>query len=82
MLGERDLFVIFRKLLIKSIEDVDEAKFAFFSKMQWKRIKNEASSHTLIVCSSYLDFLRLKRFFDDNNESVAYISEYTEKSAA
>ena len=50
--------------------------------MQWKRIQSEASSHTLILCSSYLDFMRLKRFFTDTNDSVGFISEYTDKKSA
>ena len=56
---------------IKSIEQVDDARFNLFTKLLWKGIYEDVSTeqagYTILLVPSYFDFVRLKTFLKRKN---------------
>ena len=64
---------------MSSIGHVDEARFSLFTKILWKGIYENTQGYTVIIVPSYFDYVKLKGFMSERNQSVAMISEYTDK---
>lgn len=71
---------IFERISTQDPAQVDEDRYNHFVNTVFPRFKNSVDGRFLIVVSSYLDFVRLRNFFDMCNIPFHGISEYTEKT--
>lgn len=53
---------IFQRVECKSLEDQNEAKFAYFKDMVLMQLLRISQSHTLIMIPSYLDYVRVRNY--------------------
>jgi U3 small nucleolar RNA-associated protein 25 len=69
--------ITLRKLNTDSLEMVDDVRYQFFTKKLWKKLDENLSPYTILFCSSYFEFVRLRSFLKEKSNEVAYISEYS-----
>lgn len=69
--------ITLRKLNTDSLELVDETRFNFFTKKLWQKLYENLSCYSILVTSTYFEYIRVKSFLKNKNASVAYISEYS-----
>ena len=72
--------ITLRKLNTDSIELVDDTRFNFFTKKLWQKLYENLTGYTVVFCSTYFEFVRVRSFLKNNNANVAYISEYSSSS--
>ena len=73
----KNIRITMRKLNTDSLELVDETRFIFFTKKLWQKLYENLGEYTIVVASTYFEFVRLRNFLKIKNASVAYISEYS-----
>jgi len=76
----KNIKITLRRLNTDSLELVDETRYTFFTKKLWKKLYENLGFYTIVVASSYFEFVRLRSFMKDKNASVAYICEYSSES--
>jgi len=71
---------IFERINCSDPSEVEDERYNYFVNTVFQRFKNSADGRFLIIVSSYLDFVRLRNYFDMCNIPFYGISEYTEKT--
>ncbi|KAK1394264.1 U3 small nucleolar RNA-associated protein 25 [Heracleum sosnowskyi] len=71
---------IYQRFDAESIEDVDDARLAYFSKKVFPKIKDSIQGGTMIFISSYFEFVRLRNFLKSQDASFCLLGEYTKQS--
>eukprot|EP01080_Neovahlkampfia_damariscottae_P008125 gene8125-12585_t len=71
---------IFQRLDCENIEEVDDIRFNYFTLTLFPKLNKVTDGEFLIICSSYLDFIRLKNYFEDRREDYTGLSEYTDNT--
>nr|CAG4715943.1 unnamed protein product [Naegleria fowleri] len=71
---------IFERISCTDPTTVDDERYNYFVNTVFPRFKNSMDGRFLIIVSSYLDFVRLRNYFDMCNIPFYGISEYTEKT--
>ncbi|KAG2383448.1 hypothetical protein C9374_004119 [Naegleria lovaniensis] len=71
---------IFERISCTDPTAVDDERYNYFVNAVFPRFKNSMDGRFLIIVSSYLDFVRLRNYFDMCNIPFFGISEYTEKT--
>ncbi len=68
--------IMFKRIDQESYIDTINSKHSIFTTKLWPQLKTTFSLYTLIVTTTYYDFLRLKKFFKDSAEPFSFISEH------
>ncbi|XP_078438748.1 U3 small nucleolar RNA-associated protein isoform X2 [Wolffia australiana] len=63
-----------------SIEGIDDARFDYFVKKVYPKIKDSIQGGIMLFISSYLDFVRVRNFLKSQNASFCLLGEYTKQS--
>jgi U3 small nucleolar RNA-associated protein 25 len=69
---------VFEKFKVTDLEQVEDQRFKTFINDVFPRLEKSPDGIFLIVCASYLDFIRLRNHFDEEKEDYLGISDYTE----
>lgn len=59
--------------------ELADERFKFFTEEVLPELSDEHMKQTLICCSSYFDYVRLRNYFRSNNISFTQICEYSEE---
>ena len=76
----RKIKITLRKLNTDSIDLVDDTRFNFFTKKLWQKLYENLPGYTIVFCSTYFEFVRVRSFLKNKNANVAFISEYSSNS--
>ncbi|KAL9647883.1 hypothetical protein ABK040_008156 [Willaertia magna] len=68
---------IFERINCEDPEEIEEKRFNYFANTIFPRFKNSADGRFLIICSNYVDFVRLRNYFDQYNIPFQGVSEYS-----
>lgn len=71
---------IYERFDADSIVDADNARYEYFSKKVFPKIKDSLQGGTMIFLNSYFDFVRLRKFLKLQNASFCLLGEYTKPS--
>ncbi|CAM6111222.1 unnamed protein product [Calypogeia fissa] len=71
---------VYEKIDCSGITDVDDARFEFFVKQIFPKLKNSFQDGTMIFIRSYFDFVRLRNFLKSQSASFCLLGEYTKQS--
>ncbi|MED6148963.1 hypothetical protein PIB30_057880 [Stylosanthes scabra] len=71
---------IYARFHIDSIVDADDARFDYFVKKVFPRIKDSDQGGIMIFTSSYFEFIRIRNFLKSQNASFCLLGEYTTQS--
>ncbi|GFR41586.1 hypothetical protein Agub_g2307, partial [Astrephomene gubernaculifera] len=72
---------LFERFAAASAAEAGDARFEFFSRAVWPRIKDSGAKGLLIFVPSYFDFVRLRNALRaDDSADLAVISEYSSGS--
>ncbi|XP_024536917.1 U3 small nucleolar RNA-associated protein 25 [Selaginella moellendorffii] len=71
---------VYERVQCESITDVDDARFEFFTKQLFPRIKESLQGGTMLFVRSYFDFVRLRNFLKAESASFCLLGEYTKSS--
>jgi U3 small nucleolar RNA-associated protein 25 len=59
---------------------IDDARFEYFKTQVYPRMKQSSDGIFLILVSTYLDFVRIRNFFDEDHVPFFGVSEYSENA--
>jgi len=64
--SSKDDSIKFEFKLLKCLDDTDiyEYRFNYFTKNLWQNLYDTFDRHTIIFVASYMDYVRLKSFFE------------------
>ncbi|GAQ80028.1 protein with digestive organ expansion factor domain [Klebsormidium nitens] len=71
---------LFERVPCGSAGLADDARFDYFTKQVFPRIKDSVQGGVLIFTRSYYDFVRLRNFLRTQNASFAALGDYTKQS--
>ncbi|KAL1299604.1 hypothetical protein HN51_044148 [Arachis hypogaea] len=71
---------IYERFHVDSIVDADDARFDYFVKKVFPRIKDSDQGGIMIFISSYSEFIRIRNFLKSQNASFCLLGEYTTQS--
>ncbi|XP_004490471.1 protein NUCLEOLAR FACTOR 1 [Cicer arietinum] len=68
---------IYERFNIDSIVDADDARFDYFVKKVFPRIKDSDQGGIMLFTSSYFEFIRIRNFLKSQSASFCLLGEYT-----
>ncbi|KAI4344436.1 hypothetical protein L6164_011665 [Bauhinia variegata] len=71
---------IFERFNVDSIVDADDARFDYFVKKVFPRIKDSDQGGIMLFISSYFDFIRIRNFLKSQDAFFCLLGEYTTQS--
>lgn len=71
---------LFQRIDCKSLMELPDARFNYFTEQVLPRVKASTAGHCLIFVPSYFDFVRLRNWFKKKHLSFELLSEYTPKN--
>ncbi|KAG9449276.1 hypothetical protein H6P81_009241 [Aristolochia fimbriata] len=71
---------VYERFHAASVTEVDDARFDFFSKKVFPKIKDSIQGGTLLFISSYFEFVRLRNFLKAQNASFCSFMDHSKQS--
>ncbi|XP_016502868.2 protein NUCLEOLAR FACTOR 1 [Nicotiana tabacum] len=71
---------IYERFDVKTAEDADDARFDYFTKKVFPKIKDSIQGGIMLFISSYFEFIRVRNFLKSQEASFCLLGEYTEQS--
>ncbi|XP_019428789.1 PREDICTED: U3 small nucleolar RNA-associated protein 25 [Lupinus angustifolius] len=71
---------IYERFDVDSIVDADDARFEYFVKKVFPRIKDSDQGGIMLFTNSYFEFIRIRNFLKSQNASFCLLGEYTTQS--
>lgn len=71
---------IYERFDVDSITDADDARFEYFVKKVFPKIKDSVQGGVMLFISSYFEFVRIRNFLKSQDASFCLLGEYTEQS--
>ncbi|XP_027148863.1 U3 small nucleolar RNA-associated protein 25-like [Coffea eugenioides] len=71
---------IYERFEADSIADADDARFQYFCKKVFPKIKDSIQGGIMLCISSYFEFVRLRNFLKSQEASFCLLGEYTKQS--
>ncbi|KAF3944461.1 hypothetical protein CMV_029074 [Castanea mollissima] len=71
---------IYEQFDVDSIADVDDARFDYFVKKVFPKIKDSVQGGIMLFISSYFEFVRIRNFLKSQEASFCLLGEYTQPS--
>ncbi|XP_009780141.1 protein NUCLEOLAR FACTOR 1 [Nicotiana sylvestris] len=71
---------IYERFDAKTAEDADDARFDYFTKKVFPKIKDSIQGGIMLFISSYFEFIRVRNFLKSQEASCCLLGEYTEQS--
>ncbi|KAL5141102.1 U3 small nucleolar RNA-associated protein 25 [Glycine soja] len=71
---------IYERFNVDSIVEADDARFDYFVKKVFPRIKDLDQGGTMLFTNSYFEFIRIRNFLKSQNASFCLLGEYTTQS--
>ncbi|KAL5760350.1 hypothetical protein ACOSQ2_019188 [Xanthoceras sorbifolium] len=71
---------IYERVNADSIANADDARFEYFTKKVFPKIKDSIQGGIMLFISSYLEFVRIRNFLKSQNASFCLLGDYTEAS--
>ncbi|KAI9168766.1 hypothetical protein LWI28_001628 [Acer negundo] len=71
---------IYERFNADSIANVDDARFEYFTKKVFPKIKDSIQGGIMLFISSYLEFVRIRNFLKSQSASFCLLGDYTESS--
>lgn len=71
---------IYERFDVDSIVDADDARFEYFVKKVFPKIKDSVQGGVMLFISSYFEFVRIRNFLKSQEASFCLLGEYTEQS--
>ncbi|CDP17242.1 unnamed protein product [Coffea canephora] len=71
---------IYERFEADSIADVDDARFQYFCKKVFPKIKDSIQGGIMLCISSYFEFVRLRNFLKSQEALFCLLGEYTKQS--
>ncbi|KAL2340303.1 hypothetical protein Fmac_008243 [Flemingia macrophylla] len=75
-----DIRQIYERFNVDSIVEADDARFDYFVKKVFPRIKDLDQGGTMLFTNSYFEFIRIRNFLKSQNASFCLLGEYTTQS--
>lgn len=75
-----DIRQIYERFSVDSIVEADDARFDYFVKKVFPRIKDLDQGGTMLFTNSYFEFIRIRNFLKSQNASFCLLGEYTTQS--
>ncbi|XP_027332408.1 U3 small nucleolar RNA-associated protein 25 [Abrus precatorius] len=71
---------IYERFIVDSIVEADDARFDYFVKKVFPRIKDSDQGGIMLFMNSYFEFIRIRNFLKSQNASFCLLGEYTTQS--
>lgn len=71
---------MYERFDVTSIAEAADARFDYFTKKVFPKIKDSLQGGTMLFISSYFEYVRVRNFMQSQNASFCMISEYTKQS--
>lgn len=71
---------IYERFDADSLIEADDARFEYFVKKVFPKIKDSTQGGTMLFISSYFEFVRVRNFLKSQNASTCLVGEYTKQS--
>ncbi|KAL8153767.1 hypothetical protein V2J09_011527 [Rumex salicifolius] len=71
---------IYERFPVDSLVDADDARFEYFIKKIFPKIKDTIQGGIMIFISSYFEFVRVRNFLKSQDSSFCLLGEYTKQS--
>ncbi|CAA7398767.1 unnamed protein product [Spirodela intermedia] len=71
---------VYERFNASSIDVIDDARFDYFVKKVYPKIKDSIQGGIMLFISSYLDFVRVRNFLKSQDASFCLLGEYTKQS--
>ncbi|XP_015082990.1 U3 small nucleolar RNA-associated protein 25 [Solanum pennellii] len=71
---------IYERFDVNTAEDADDARFDYFTKKVFPKIKDSTQGGIMLFISSYFEFIRVRNFLKSQEASFCLLGEYTEQS--
>ncbi|OIT31603.1 hypothetical protein A4A49_14536 [Nicotiana attenuata] len=71
---------IYERFDAKTAEDADDARFDYFTKKVFPKIKDSIQGGIMLFISSYFEFIQVRNFLKSQEASCCLLGEYTEQS--
>ncbi|MQL72391.1 hypothetical protein Taro_004767 [Colocasia esculenta] len=71
---------VYERFDASSIDEIDDARFDYFVKKVFPKMKDSIQGGIMLFISSYLDFVRIRNFLKSQNASLCLLGEYTKQS--
>ncbi|TMW85380.1 hypothetical protein EJD97_023252 [Solanum chilense] len=71
---------IYERFDANTAEDADDARFDYFTKKVFPKIKDSTQGGIMLFISSYFEFIRVRNFLKSQEASFCLLGEYTEQS--
>lgn len=71
---------VYERIDCESIADAEDARFSYFVKNTYPRIRDSMQGGTLLFVRSYFEFVRLRNFLKSEGASFALLGEYSKTS--
>lgn len=71
---------VYERFDSKSISEAEDARFEYFCKKIFPKIKDSMKGGIMIFVSSYFEFVRLRNFLKSQEASFCLLGEYTKQS--
>ncbi|XP_035546121.1 U3 small nucleolar RNA-associated protein 25 isoform X1 [Juglans regia] len=71
---------IYERFDVDAIADADDARFEYFVKKVFPKIKDSVQGGVMLFISSYFEFIRIRNFLKSQDASFCLLGEYTEQS--
>ncbi|GAB4850653.1 hypothetical protein Ancab_029964 [Ancistrocladus abbreviatus] len=70
---------IYERFNVDSILDVEDARFEYFVKRVFPKMKDSSLGGIMLFISSYFDFVRVRNFMKSQNASFCLLGDYTKQ---
>ncbi|CAK9170662.1 unnamed protein product [Ilex paraguariensis] len=71
---------VYERFDAESIVDADNARFEYFTKKVFPKIKDSIQGGIMLFISSYFEFVRVRNFLKSQDASFCLLGEYTKQS--
>ncbi|KAK7329234.1 hypothetical protein VNO77_23386 [Canavalia gladiata] len=71
---------IYERFNVDSIVEADDARFDYFVKKVFPRIKDSDQGGVMLFINSYFEFIRIRNYLKSQNASFCLLGEYTTQS--
>lgn len=71
---------IYERFDVDSIADADDARFDYFVKKVFPKIKDSVQGGIMLFISSYFEYVRIRNFLKSQDASFCLLGEYTQQS--
>jgi U3 small nucleolar RNA-associated protein 25 len=68
------------KFICDEVSSMHDARYSYFTQNLWPKAREELPPKTLVFCTSYFEYIRLKSYFEDQDPGLLCISEYTSQA--